>query len=247
MLLIQTRGDDDGLVFDNRSNKIQSTSSPSSISLYAPAINTNSEKNDGYSKAETRQNSGLHHKQKNLLVIYDYESRSELLSKTITWIEACGNYFVTILSIRNNDFRNNSNGSEKEITCLGKDDKNDNEWKYIDFENENFHLTHQKFMQYNYFNIDINMDNFENGKFASGVILSLINTYRPDLIIFGSKIGKYNLISNPENNVLFNQINYPFIISIDYDLPGVGIMKSSFEKIGLASLVEYSISKLFKR
>ena len=67
-------------------------------------------------------------------------------------------------------------------------------------------------MQYNYFNIDINMDNFENGKFASGVILSLINTYRPDLIIFGSKIGKYNFISNTENNVLFNQINYPFII-----------------------------------
>jgi APA family basic amino acid/polyamine antiporter len=247
MLLIQTRGDDEGLVFDNRPNKIQSFASPSSISLYAPAFNTNSEKNDVYSNVETRQNSGLHHKQKNLLVIYDNESRSELLSKTITWIESCSNYFVTILSIRNNDFRNDLNGSEKEITCLGKDDKNDNEWKYIDFENEDFHLTHRKFMQYNYFNIDINMDNFENGKFASGVILSLINTYRPDLIIFGSKIGKYNFISNTENNVLFNQINYPFIITIDYDLPGVGIVKNSFEKIGLASLFEYSISKLFKR
>ena len=246
MLLIQTKADDEGLVF-NRPNKIQSFASPSSISLYAlPSILTLI-KNDVYSNVETRQNSGLHHKQKNLLVINDNESRSELLSKAITWIESCGNYFVTILSIKNNDFRNNLDGSEKEITCLGKDNKNDNGWKYIDFENEDFHLTHREYLQYNYFNIDINMDNFENGTFVSGVTLSLINTYRPDLIIFGSKIGKYNFISNTENNVLFNQINYPFIITIDYDLPGVGIVKNSFEKIGLASLFEYSISKLFKR
>ena len=37
------------------------------------------------------------------------------------------------------------------------------------------------------------------------------------------------------------------LYTIDYDLPGVGIMKNSFEKIGLASFIEYSISKLYKR
>jgi hypothetical protein len=74
----------------------------------------------------------------------------------------------------------------------------------------------RKIMHYNYFSIDINMDNFENGKFAAGVTLYLINTHRPDLIIFGSKIGKYNFTTNPKNIVLFNQINilllYPKIM-----------------------------------
>lgn len=116
---------------------------------------------------------------------------------------------------------------------------------YVDFENEDFHSTRRKYMHYNYNNIDIYMDNFENGKFASGDILSSINTC-PDLIIFGLKIGKYNFITIYGNNVLFNQINCPFMISIDYDLSGVGFMRSSFEKIGLAGLVEFSISKLFK-
>jgi hypothetical protein len=60
------------------------------------------------------------------------------------------------------------------------------------------------------------MYNFENGKFAAGVTLYLINTHRPDLTIFGSKIGKYNFTTNPKNIVLFNQINilllYPKIM-----------------------------------
>ncbi len=250
MLLIQTRGDDEGLVFDSNSDNDPSltlTSQSYSTSLYAPAINNMPETNDIYTNAQTRRKYNCSRKQKNLLVIYANESRSELLSKTVTWIETYGNYSVTILSLRNNDYKNNLNGEEKEITCLGKNDKNDNGWKYLNFENEDFHSNHRKVMQYNYFNIDINMDNFENGKIASGVILSLINTHIPDLIIFGSKIGKYNFITNPGNNILFNQINYPFIISIDYDLPGVGIMRNSFEKIGLASLVEYSRSRLFKK
>jgi hypothetical protein len=183
-------------------------------------------------------------KQKNLLVIYDYESRSELLAKTVTWIENCSNYHVTILSIKN---KGDSNDEEKEITCLGKENNNDNNWEYIEFKNGKFHSLHRKYMKYVYFDIDISMDNFKNGKFASGVILSLINTHRPDIIIFGSKIGKFNFITNPDNIVLFEQINYPFIISKDYDLPGVGVMKNSFEKIGLAKLTEFFKSKFIKR
>ena len=88
------------------SNNMQSFASPSSLSLYAPAINTNIKKDDIDLNVETRQR-WFKYKQKNLLVIYDNEFRSELLSNTVTWIETCGNYQVTILSIRNNDFRNN--------------------------------------------------------------------------------------------------------------------------------------------
>ncbi len=70
-------------------------------------------------------------------------------------------------------------------------------WTYINFENEDFHSTHRKIMHYNYFSIDINMDNFENGKFAAGVILYLIKTYIPDLIIFGLRNWKVQFYHKP--------------------------------------------------
>lgn len=229
MLLIQAKGSEQHIVFDNNQDE--------NSSIYSTNNVVDSDK-----KSATDSMHELKHHKKNLLVIYDNQNHSELLAKTVTWIERCGDYSVTVLSINdkeNNDTNsNNHDYYDREITCLGKDEQNIDNWKYMDFENEHAHSKYRRSKGYDYQSVTIDMNNFDNGKFATGFILSLINTHRPDIIIFGSQIGKFNLITNSNNLNLYNQINCTFIIAKDYDLPGVGLVKSTFERLGIEDIVD---------
>lgn len=227
MLLIQAKGSEEDLVLNNDENSEISSINSNVYEI----INTTKSK-------DTFQ---LKNPKKNLLVIYDNQFHSELLAKTVTWIESCGNYHIIVLSINDkedvNDTSNKDDYYNKEITCLAKNVQNAGGWNYIDFQSEHLHSLHRNSQGYEYHNVVIDMENFANGKFAMGFILSLINTYRPDILIFSSKIGKFNFINNPNNLNLFNQINCTFIIARDYDLPGVSLLKNTFEKLGISDII----------
>ncbi len=101
------------------------------------------------------------------------------------------------------------NNEDKEISSLSKENNDANNWKYIKFKNEKSHS--RKNMKYDYLMsilmwITLKMENLHQ------VLFYLINASRDDIIIFGSKIGNFNFISNPDNPVLF--VTFKFSIFI---------------------------------
>ena len=140
----------------------------------------------------------------NLVVIDDHRHDSDVIFKTIRWLETSKSFNINILSLRNKvinpDIEDHYTIKPKKLEYLTD----------VNFESNEIYLS----------------DEIENNpEKLSDLILSAINVSQPDLIITSSVIGKYSFFNNSNLLVLLDQINCPVIVTRDFTIPVVHSMK----------------------
>lgn len=150
-------------------------------------------------------------KKYNLVVLDDHRHDSDVIFKTIRWLETSKSFNINILSLRNKKINSDIEEDLHFIKPKKLEYLND-----VKFESNEIYLSEEV---------------EDNAEKLSDLILSAINASQPDLIITSSVIGKFNFFNNSHLLVLLDQLNCPVIVTKDFTIPVVHSAKFWLGKI----------------
>jgi hypothetical protein len=155
---------------------------------------------------------------KKMLVLYDGGDHSDVVLKATSWLEHSGKFNVSVLSInkkQDNDY-NTIKNNNKNIQRSEDDDLSHNikQKEYLE----------QVGVEFN--EIYLSEETEQNSEKSADLILSAVNSSRPDLVIAGATIGKFSFFNNLHFLALLDQLNCPIVIAKDFTIPGVHRVKS---------------------
>lgn len=149
---------------------------------------------------------------KTMVVVYDGGDHSDMVLKTASWLEHCGKFNVTVLSIKKKD----------DVTDEIKHERQQ-QVKYLE----------QIGVEFTEANISEATEN-DPQKFAQ-LVFSSINALQPDLVLTGLTIGKFSVLDNLFFASMLDRLNCPAIVARTFVIPGVSrvrtILVSALQKI----------------
>jgi APA family basic amino acid/polyamine antiporter len=139
-------------------------------------------------------------RRKTLLVVYDGGDHSDIVLKTVSWLEHSGKFNIIVLSIKRKHERPNEDKPPKE-------------------EYEPDPYKEQIGVTFTEVEISEAMENSPE-KYAQ-LISSSINASDPDLVVTGLTIGKFSVLDNQFLAAMLDRLNCPAIVARAFIIPGV--------------------------
>jgi APA family basic amino acid/polyamine antiporter len=147
---------------------------------------------------ETSQETQI--RRKTLLVVYDGGDHSDIVLKTVSWLEHSGKFNIIVLSIKRKHERPNEDKPQKE-------------------EYEPDPYKEQIGVTFTEVEISEAVENSPE-KYAQ-LISSSINASDPDLVVTGLTIGKFSVLDNQFLAAMLDRLNCPAIVARAFIIPGV--------------------------
>jgi APA family basic amino acid/polyamine antiporter len=139
-------------------------------------------------------------RRKTLLVVYDGGDHSDIVLKTVSWLEHSGKFNIIVLSIKRKHERPNEDKPPKE-------------------EYEPDPYKEQIGVTFTEVEISEAVENSPE-KYAQ-LISSSINASDPDLVVTGLTIGKFSVLDNQFLAAMLDRLNCPTIVARAFIIPGV--------------------------
>jgi APA family basic amino acid/polyamine antiporter len=139
-------------------------------------------------------------RRKTLLVVYDGGDHSDIVLKTVSWLEHSGKFNIIVLSIKRKHERPNEDKPPKE-------------------EYEPDPYKEQIGVTFTEVEISEAVENSPE-KYAQ-LISSSINASDPDLVVTGLTIGKFSVLDNQFLAAMLDRLNCPAIVARAFIIPGV--------------------------
>jgi basic amino acid/polyamine antiporter, APA family len=137
---------------------------------------------------------------KNMVVVYDGGAHANLVLKVTSWLEHSGRFKVDVLAIGKKD--DDSDGSvPMKPDYLAQ----------LGIELKEASLS-------------------ETAGESAASVFSAIDSYRPDLVVLGSSVGRFSVFDNPAFLQMVKQLQCPVIVARDFGIPGVRKATTFFMK-----------------
>ena len=138
---------------------------------------------------------------KNMVVVYDGGAHANLVLKVTSWLEHSGRFKVDVLAIGKKD--DDSDGSiPMKPDYLAQ----------LGIELKEASLS-------------------ETAGESAASVFSAIDSYRPDLVVMGSSIGRFSVFDSPALLQMIKQLQCPVIVARDFGIPGVRKATTFFMKV----------------
>ncbi len=175
---------------------------------------------DSIAKGEQEGQTSVERKKtKNLVILYDGGDHSDLVLKTASWLEHSGKFKVIVLSIK-------KIGEEEHIGYSRIDNQNINNKN--EEKEEHVQYLEQIGVQFN--EVFVSEDIEDNSEKFAQLILSSINSFQPDLVVMGKRIGKFSVFDNPHFIDMVDRISCPVIVARSFIIPGISRIRSALMK-----------------
>lgn len=133
---------------------------------------------------------------KNMVVIYDGGSHSNLVLKVTSWLEHSGRFKVDLVSVRGK--KEDENGAPTDGSVAMKPDY----LSQLGVDLTEVHLA-------------------ASVQEAAASVFSAIDAYKPDIVVMGASIGRFPVLDSPYMVQMLKRFRCPVLIARDFGIPGV--------------------------
>jgi basic amino acid/polyamine antiporter, APA family len=158
-------------------------------------------------------------RKKRLVVLYDGGDHSDMVLKTASWLEASGNFKITVLSIK-----------KKEGKHLGYSRINSEDIRHKKNKEKEKHVEYLEQVGVEFREIIVSESTQNNSKKFCQVIFSSINASQPDLVVTGKRIGRFSVFDNEYFVSLLHRVNCPVFVARSFIIPGLSKIRSVLVK-----------------
>lgn len=138
---------------------------------------------------------------RNLVVLYDAEEHSDLMLRTMSWLEHSGRCKVSVLSLAASE-----PGTERVEGIQQKEYLNQ--------------------ISFDFAEVKVSDKTRKSSDRFADLLLSSVNTYQPEVLIAPANIGRFGFFTNASLLRMLNQLDCSIIIAKHFTIPGIQQAKS---------------------